>query len=66
MLKEVLAACLGDYYNVGFTLEEIDDHSLELRFKDNTIGHFSSVGATVAGVREACQDYLTKLERQVD
>lgn len=58
MLETVLAACLGDYTHLGFTLSEIDDHTLELRFMGKHVGYFVSTGATEAGVKEACQVYL--------
>ena len=62
MLKEVLAACLGDYDHIGFKLSELDDHLLELSFMGRRVALFSSTGATVAAVRQACQEYLREHE----
>lgn len=58
LMQEVLNASLGDYSHIGFTLHELDDHFLELRFMGKHVGYFSSVGATIAGIHEACQIYL--------
>lgn len=62
MLQEVLKACLGDYDYIGFALAEFDDHLLELRFMGKHVAWFSSAGATVEGVRQACQQYLRENE----
>ena len=60
-MQETMKACLGDYDHIGFTLIE-NEHFLDLCFMGKHVGYFSSVGATVQGIREACQEYLRREE----
>ena len=62
IMTEALKAALGDYDHIGFVLTEQDDHFLELRFMGKHVGYFSSAGATIAGIREACQKHLKRNE----
>lgn len=58
MLEQILANCLGNYQYSGFTLSEIDDHLLELRFMGKKVAFFSSMGATGEQIRNICKQYL--------
>lgn len=58
MLEQVLMRCLGKYSYTGFTLSEIDDHVLELRFIGKRVALFSTSGATEEQIRYACKQYL--------
>ena len=60
--EEVFKACLGDYDHIGFKMTQLDDHFLELFFMGKHVAYFSAQGATVAGIRQACQEYLNRYE----
>jgi hypothetical protein len=62
MLEQILANWLGDYQYIGFTLSQVDDHVLELRFMGKKVGLFSSIGATEQRIRQTCQRYLREHE----
>ena len=57
MLPQVLIASLGDYGHIGFTLKELDDGSIELRFMGKLVNVFNK-NDTVALIRYSCQEYL--------
>ncbi len=66
MLKEELTARLGDYYHIGFTLSEVDDHFLELHFMGQHVGYFGNTSATIEAIRQSCQEYLKQHEFSVE
>lgn len=59
----VFQAALGDFEQYGFSLFEPDDHILELRFKDNTIGRFNQSLVTVRIIQDSCRNYLKAISR---
>lgn len=62
IMTEALKASLGDYDAIGFTLTEPDTRYLELKFMGKHVDYFHTDRATIAGIREACQEYLKRNE----
>lgn len=60
MALNILEGVLGEYYELGFTLNEYADHTTELHFKDNFVAYFTQ-SATVENIRKTCQKYLDEL-----
>ena len=58
MLTAVLGACLGDYQFIGFSLVELVDDLIELRYHGKPIGYVSKTQGRVEEVRQACKSYL--------
>jgi len=56
---EHLKHALGEYYEMGFRLEEPDDHFLTLKYNDKIVHTFDQLDATYHRIRNACQTYLT-------
>ncbi len=52
-----------EYKDYGFNLEEPDDHTLELYFKDKRIATYNQTKVTAEIIREGCKNYLTSLSR---
>jgi len=61
MAINMLEAVLGEYAELGFTLEEEADHITELRFKERLVEYFTQ-SATVENIRRACQKYIDSLK----
>ena len=59
--RMVRSACLGKYSELGFSLQQEDDHILELWFKDQRIARFSATGATLKEIKKECHRYLENL-----
>jgi len=61
--QSVLDEVLGDFKDYGFSLVEIDDHLLELWFKDKRIAVYSQIAWTddrpmIKVIREGCHNFL--------
>ena len=59
---EMLNATLGDYADLGFRLEEPDDHVTVLYFKDKQIAVYNQDKLTIPTLHEGCRNYLKSLE----
>ena len=60
-LKGLWEAALGPYLEQGFSLKEVDDHFLELYFKDKKICIFNQAAVTILTLHKACQDFLEEM-----
>lgn len=49
---------LGEYAELGFSTKEIDDHFLELWFKDKLIARYNQEKVTADIIRQGCHNYL--------
>ena len=52
-------AALGEYADMGFSLNEPDDHSTELWFKGKKIATYISTKLTIPVLYEDCQNFLS-------
>lgn len=59
MLQQVLDASLGQFARVGFSLHELDDHSLELRH-DGERAYVFGNHATIPVIHECCRLHLNQ------
>lgn len=64
MAEPYCAAALGKYADMGFTLAELDDHLLELGFKDAKVARFLQEYTSIRVIRNACLQYLGSLNRE--
>lgn len=56
--QSVLDEALGIYGELGFQLTELDDHLLELWFKDKLVAVYNRTKATTRIIREGCENFL--------
>ena len=56
--QSVLDAGLGEFKDYGFRLVELDDHFLELYFKDKRIAVYHQAKATPKIIQEGCHNFL--------
>lgn len=61
--QSIKEEALGEYSDIGFTLEEPDDHIVRLRYKGVNLGTFLQTTVTVAMLRLYCKHYLATLRR---
>jgi len=59
--QDVLDATLGKYRELGFTLTEPDDHTVELWCKDELLDRFTYF-VPVLAIRNRCDEYLKDLD----
>ena len=59
--QSIYDAALGHYGDLGFGLNEPDDHILELRFKDKIVAVFNQTKANPTEIKEQCDKYLSSL-----
>jgi len=60
-MSEVLDDTLSlGYRRMGFSLEEPDDHTLVLRYRDKKIGRFSATEITIAEIVETMDREASK------
>lgn len=63
--QSVLDASLGDFKNIGFSLVEADDHTLELYFKDKLIAVYNSTQVPIETIRQGCQNFVNNVMRNL-
>lgn len=62
--QSVLDAGLGEFAELGFSLEEESDHILELYFKDKCIARYIQEQLTIPILREGCRNYLNSIMKE--
>jgi len=61
--KGLLDAALGEFKDIGFELQEPDDHIALLYFKDKIINTYYQSTLTIPLLRGECLKFLKELER---
>lgn len=63
--QSVLDASLGEFVNIGFSLIEVDDHTLELYFKDKLIATYNSTKVPMDTIQQGCQNFVNNVMRNL-
>ena len=59
--QSILNEALGEYADYGFSLEEPDDHVLELWFKDKRVAVYYQTTATFDIIKQGCRNFLVNI-----
>ena len=59
--KSLLDAALGEFSNIGFDLQENDDHIALLYFKDKLINSYHQSTLTIPFLQEECRLFLQRI-----
>ena len=62
--QSILDSALGEYADLGFRLEEPDDHVTNLYFKDKLIFTYLQNKVTAQIISEDCRSFMNLLNRR--
>lgn len=62
--KSIFDAALGEYKDLGFSLEEIEEGTTHLFFKDKLIATYYQPKLTIPVLHEGCKNYLLSIIRE--